>query len=75
MSDRESIEYDTVLEQRALERHYDEAEKTRALEQCIYLFVEGESEETEFRIILEEGLNIDFKKMVLSLLIIMELGT
>lgn len=60
MSDRESIEYDIIQEAIAEELWWDEASKESALEQCIYLFVEGESEETAFRILLEEGLDINF---------------
>ena len=60
MSDRESIEYDMMLENIAQELRWDEARKESALDQCIYLFVEGESEETAFRILLEEGLGINF---------------
>lgn len=60
MSDRESIEYDIMQEAIAEELWWDEASKESALEQCIYLFVEGESEETAFRILLEEGLGINF---------------
>lgn len=60
MSDRESIEYDMMLENLAQELRWDEASQESALEQCIYLFVEGESEEIAFRILLEEGLGINF---------------
>ncbi|WP_223157572.1 TOPRIM nucleotidyl transferase/hydrolase domain-containing protein, partial [Vibrio cholerae] len=62
MSDFESIEDDAIYEQLCLERAWDEASKVSALEQCIYLFVEGESEEVAFRILLEEGLGIDFSE-------------
>lgn len=60
MSDKESIDYDMVQEALYEEIHWEEASKKSALEQCIYLFVEGESEETAFRILLEEGLGIKF---------------
>lgn len=60
MSDRESIEYDIMQEAISEALWWDEAGKESALEQCIYLFVEGESEETAFRILLEEGLGINF---------------
>lgn len=62
MSDRESIEYDVMIDEIIYEQEYDKASKESALEQCIYLFVEGESEEIAFRILLEEGLGIDFEE-------------
>jgi predicted ATP-dependent endonuclease of OLD family len=62
MSDWESIQNDVVQEQRAQEQHWEDACKESALEQCIYLFVEGESEEVAFRILLEEGLGINFQE-------------
>ena len=60
MSDRESIEFDVLLENRAQDEAWTLASKESALEQCIYLFVEGESEEAAFWILLEEGLGIKF---------------
>lgn len=62
MSDRESIEYDAMMDAMFEEIHMQEELKKIALENCIYLFVEGESEELAFRILLEEGLGIDFEK-------------
>ena len=62
MSDFESIQYDVIQEELAREMQWDEASKESALEQCIYLFVEGESEEVAFRILLEEGLGINFSE-------------
>lgn len=67
MSDRESIEYDMMLEDLAQEVRWDEASKESALEQCIYLFVEGESEELAFPILLEEGLGIKFSEFGVSI--------
>lgn len=60
MSDRESIEFDILLERKSENEQWTIASKESALEQCIYLFVEGESEEAAFRILLEEGLGIKF---------------
>ncbi len=60
MSDKNSIEYDVTQELIAQEMQWQEARKDCALEQCIYLFVEGQSEEIAFRILLEEGLGISF---------------
>ena len=60
MSDRESIEFDVLLDNKSQEEQWAIASKESALEQCIYLFVEGESEETAFWILLEEGLDIGF---------------
>ena len=62
MSDRESIEYDAFMDIKCELEAFDIAESESALEQCIYLFVEGESEEVAFRILLEEGLGINFEK-------------
>jgi len=62
MSDFESIQYDVMQEQLWQEMEWDEASRESALEQCIYLFVEGESEEIAFRILLEEGLGISFSE-------------
>ena len=67
MSDRESIEYDTMQDAIAEELWWDEASKESALEQCIYLFVEGESEELAFPILLEEGLGIKFSEFGVSI--------
>ena len=60
MSDRDSIEFDVLLDNRVQEEVWNLALNESALEQCIYLFVEGESEEAAFEIILEEGLGIKF---------------
>lgn len=62
MSDRESIEYDAMMDAMFEEIHMEQELKKIALENCIYLFVEGESEELAFRILLEERLGIDFEK-------------
>lgn len=62
MSDRDSIEYDAVCDAIAAEQAYDIASKKSAIEQCIYLFVEGKSEEQAFRILLEERLGINFEQ-------------
>lgn len=62
MSDWESIQNDVMLDARAEMEAFDIASTESALEQCIYLFVEGESEELAFRILLEEGLGINFEK-------------
>jgi hypothetical protein len=62
MSDRESIEFDVLLERMAENEQWTIASKESALDQCIYLFVEGESEEVAFRILLEEGLGIKFEE-------------
>lgn len=62
MSDRESIEFDVLLERMAEDEQWTKASKESALEQCIYLFVEGESEEAAFGILLEEGLGIKFEE-------------
>lgn len=60
MSDRDSIEFDSLLDSIGQEQQFTLAAKESALEQCIYLFVEGESEELAFRILLEEGVNLKF---------------
>jgi hypothetical protein len=62
MSDKESIEYDVLMDIKYKIEAFDQASSESALEQCIYLFVEGESEEIAFRILLEEGLGINFEK-------------
>lgn len=62
MSDRESIEHDAMVDGLICQQEYEKASKESALDQCIYLFVEGESEETAFRILLEEGLGIKFEE-------------
>jgi len=62
MSDLESIKNDAMIDARAEMEAFNIASEESALEQCIYLFVEGESEEIAFRILLEEGLGIDFEK-------------
>jgi hypothetical protein len=62
MSDRESIVFDTMMDIKCELEAFDIASSESALEQCIYLFVEGESEESAFRILLEEGLGINFDK-------------
>ncbi|MDV5054668.1 TOPRIM nucleotidyl transferase/hydrolase domain-containing protein [Vibrio sp. T13N] len=64
MSDRrEKLEADALDDLRCQLEQWDIASKESALEQCIYLFVEGESEELAFRILLEEGLGVDFEKL------------
>ena len=60
MSDFERIQYGVIQDQLCEEMRWDAASRESALEQCIYLFVEGESEEGAFRILLEEGLGINF---------------
>lgn len=62
MSDRESIEYDALMDIKSELEAIDIATSESALEQCIYLFVEGESEEVAFRILLEGGLGLNFEK-------------
>lgn len=62
MSDWESIQNDAMLDARCEMEAFDIASTESALEQCIYLFVEGKSEEIAFRILLEEGLGINFEK-------------
>lgn len=62
MSDRESIEHDALMDIKSALEAFDIASSESALEQCIYLFVEGESEEVAFRILLEEGLGLNFEK-------------
>ncbi|MEH0715890.1 TOPRIM nucleotidyl transferase/hydrolase domain-containing protein [Vibrio owensii] len=62
MADLEKIQADAIDYEIGKQIEWDEASKVSALEQCIYLFVEGESEEIAFRIILEEGLGIDFSE-------------
>jgi len=63
MSDWESIQHDVEQDILAQQQQYEEASKESALEQCIYLYVEGESEEIAFRILLEEGLGINFSEL------------
>lgn len=63
MSDRDSIEYDIIQDLLAESIQWQEASKESALEQCIYLFVEGESEEVAFKILLEEGLGVNFSEL------------
>lgn len=62
MSNREKIEFDVYLDNITQEIQWSDSEKESALAQCIYLFTEGESEEVAFRILLEEGLGINFEK-------------
>ena len=62
MSDRESIEHDALMDIKYELEAFDTATSESALEQCIYLFVEGESEEVAFRILIEEGLGLNFEK-------------
>jgi hypothetical protein len=54
-----SITYDDIARENAVEDLYNEAkmERTRK-EQCIYLFVEGESEEVAFPILLNELIDL-----------------
>ena len=58
----ERIEYDVMMNIKYELEAFDIASSKSALEQCIYLFVEGESEERAFWILLEEGLGINFDK-------------
>jgi len=51
----EDIQYDEMLSV----LHYEEVMKNAALEQCIYIFVEGYSEEATFQMLLEES-GLDF---------------
>ncbi|EJL6727510.1 TOPRIM nucleotidyl transferase/hydrolase domain-containing protein [Vibrio parahaemolyticus] len=60
---RDKLEADALDELRGQLEQWEIASKESALEQCIYLFVEGESEELAFRILLEEGLGVDFEKL------------
>ncbi len=62
MSDWESVNHDVAQDKLAEQRQWEEASKESALEQCIYLFVEGESEEIAFRILLEEDLGVNFSE-------------
>ncbi|MFA0507264.1 TOPRIM nucleotidyl transferase/hydrolase domain-containing protein [Vibrio sp. 10N.222.54.B12] len=62
MPDLEKIQADVIDDEIGKQIEWERASKVSALEQCIYLFVEGESEEIAFRIILEEGLGIDFSE-------------
>ncbi|MCF2862910.1 TOPRIM nucleotidyl transferase/hydrolase domain-containing protein [Pseudoalteromonas sp. Cnat2-41] len=64
MSDRtDKLEADALLDLRCELEQWDIASKASALEQCMYLFVEGESEELAFRILLEEGLGVNFEEL------------
>jgi len=63
MSDLESIQFDAEQDLKCQHFQLDQASKESALEQCIYLFVEGESEEFAFRILLEEGLGLNFSEL------------
>ncbi|KKO47421.1 hypothetical protein WG68_02010 [Arsukibacterium ikkense] len=55
----EDIMYDEMIN----ELHYEAVMKNAALDQCIYIFVEGESEEATFQILLEDQLcGLDFEK-------------
>lgn len=58
MSDRESIDFDVLMDEMAYQQAYEGAAKEAALEQCIYLFVEGDSEEVAFPILLQERLGV-----------------
>ncbi|WP_372882915.1 hypothetical protein [Psychromonas sp.] len=62
MLDRQSIESKTVLAAPASDMVYRESLVKSDLAHCIYLFVEDESEKMAFRILLEEGLGINFRK-------------
>ncbi|MGB5444939.1 MAG: hypothetical protein WBM99_05455 [Psychromonas sp.] len=62
MPDRDSVEYKTVLANLASDTVYRESSVTSDFGHCIYLFVEDENEKTAFRILLEEGLGINFRK-------------
>ncbi len=62
MSTKESIKNERVLANPAFNSLYRESLVKSDAEGCIYLFVEDENEKTAFRILLEEGLGINFKK-------------
>ena len=62
MSTRVSIKNESVLANLPFDTLYSESSGKSDLEHCIYLFVEDENEKTAFRILLEEGLGINFKK-------------
>jgi len=55
----EDIQYDEMINV----LHHEAVMKNAALEQCIYIFVEGESEETTFQMLLEDQLcGLDFEE-------------
>ncbi len=56
----EDIMYDEMIN----ELHHEVVMKNAALEQCIYIFVEGESEEATFQMLLEDQLcGLNFEKI------------
>tara|TARA_R110002126_G_scaffold33382_47_gene104663 strand:+ start:3472 stop:4191 length:720 start_codon:yes stop_codon:yes gene_type:complete len=56
----EDIMYDEMIN----ELHYEAVMKNAALDQCIYIFVEGESEEITFQMLLEDqNCGLDFKEI------------
>lgn len=62
MSDYDSIMADAIASQMAEDRYYELSFRKAALNQCIYLFVEGESEEIAFYEILNNRLSYDLEK-------------
>lgn len=62
MSDIESAYYDILAEEYYAELAKEELFKESALRQCIYLFVEGESEERAFPILLQKA-GLDIKQL------------
>jgi len=61
----DDIWHDQMLE----ELHYEAVMKRAALEQCIYIFVEGESEETTFQMLLEDtscGLDFEHNGIIIA---------
>ena len=61
----EDILYDEMIN----ELHHETVMKNAALAQCIYIFVEGESEETTFQMLLEDqlcGLNFEENGVVVA---------
>ena len=49
-----TTELDCAIEQAISDMHFEEVMKQATKAQCIYLFVEGESEERAFPILIEE---------------------
>ncbi|MGE3522314.1 MAG: TOPRIM nucleotidyl transferase/hydrolase domain-containing protein [Candidatus Dadabacteria bacterium] len=67
MSDIESAYYDTLAEDYFAELAKEELFKESALRQCIYLFVEGKSEERAFPMLLHKaGLDIEQLGLVIA---------
>jgi predicted ATP-dependent endonuclease of OLD family len=52
-----------MMDEAYAELHEEAVMKAAALAQCIYLFVEGDSEEQAFPILLEEGCGLDLKEL------------